>query len=108
MLSKVNSVGLMGIDGFAVSVEADVTGGLPGFEIVGLGDAAVKEARERVRSGIKNSGYIFPSKKIIVNMAPASMRKEGAGYDLPIAVSIMAATGQIPNPKEDAVFIMTL
>ena len=105
MLSKVNSVGLMGIDGLAVSVEADVTGGLPGFEIVGLGDAAVKEARERVRSGIKNSGYIFPSKKIIVNMAPASMRKEGAGYDLPIAVSIMAATGQIPNPKEDAVFI---
>ncbi|MCR4719054.1 MAG: YifB family Mg chelatase-like AAA ATPase [Firmicutes bacterium] len=105
MLSKVNSVGLMGIDGFAVSVEADVTGGLPGFEIVGLGDAAVKEARERVRSGIKNSGYIFPSKKVIVNMAPASLRKEGASYDLSIAVSIMAATGQIPNPPESAVFI---
>lgn len=105
MLSKVNSVGLMGMDGFAVSVEADVTGGLPGFEIVGLGDAAVKEARERVRSGIKNSGYIFPSKKIVVNMAPASMRKEGSGYDLSIAVAIMAATGQIPNPKESSVFI---
>jgi len=105
MLSKVNSVGLMGIDGFAVSVEADVTGGLPGFEIVGLGDAAVKEARERVRSGIKNSGYIFPSKKVIVNLAPASMRKEGAGYDLSIAVAVMAATGQIPNPPESAVFI---
>ena len=105
MLSKVNAVGLVGIDGFAVSVEADVTGGLPGFEIVGLGDAAVKEARERVRSGIKNSGYVFPSKKIIVNMAPASMRKEGAGYDLSIAVSIMAATGQIPNPSESSVFI---
>lgn len=105
MLSKVNSVGLMGIDGFAVSVETDVTGGLPGFEIVGLGDAAVKEARERVRSGIKNSGYIFPSKKVIVNMAPASMRKEGAGYDLSIAVAVMAATGQVPNPPENAVFI---
>lgn len=105
MLSKVNSVGLMGIDGFAVSVEADVTGGLPGFDIVGLGDAAVKEARERVRSGIKNSGYVFPSKKIIVNMAPASMRKEGASYDLSIAVAIMAATGQIPNPPKEAVFV---
>ena len=105
MLSKVNSVGLMGIDGFAVSVETDITGGLSGFEVVGLGDAAVKEARERVRSGIKNSGYVFPSKKIIVNMAPASMRKEGSGYDLAIAVGIMAATGQIPNPAKDAVFI---
>ena len=105
MLSKVNSVGLIGIDGFAVSVEVDITGGLPSFEIVGLGDAAVKEARERVRSGIKNSGYAFPSKKLIVNMAPASMRKEGSGYDLPIAVAIMAATGQIPNPPEDAVFM---
>ena len=105
MLSRVNSVGLMGIDGFSVSVEADVTGGLPGFDIVGLGDAAVKEARERVKSGIKNSGYIFPSKKIVVNMAPASMRKEGSSYDLPIAVAIMVATGQIPNPSEAAIFI---
>lgn len=105
MLSKVNSVGLMGIDGFAVSVETDITGGMPGFDIVGLGDAAVKEARERVRSGIKNCGYPFPSKKIVINMAPASMRKEGAGYDLPIAIGIMAATGQIPNPPESSVII---
>lgn len=95
----------MGIDGFAVSVETDVTNGLPGFDIVGLGDAAVKEARERVRSGIKNSGYVFPSKKIVVNMAPAAMRKEGAGYDLPIAVAVMAATGQVPNPDDSAVFM---
>ena len=105
MLSKVNSVGLMGIDGFAVSVETDITSGMPGFEIVGLGDAAVKEARERVRSGIKNCGYPFPSKKIVINMAPASLRKEGSGYDLPIAIGIMAATGQIPNPPESAVLI---
>lgn len=105
MLAKVNSVGLIGIDGFAVSVEVDITGGLPSFEIVGLGDAAVKEARERVRSGIKNSGYVFPSKKLVVNMAPASMRKEGSGYDLPIAVAIMSATGQIPTPHEKSVFI---
>ena len=105
MLAKVNSVGLVGIDGFAVSVEVDITGGLPAFEIVGLGDAAVKEARERVRSGIKNSGYLFPSKKLIVNMAPAAMRKEGSGFDLPIAVAIIAATGQIPQISEKAVFI---
>ena len=105
MLSKVNSVGLMGMDGFTVSVETDVTGGMPGFDIVGLGDAAVKEARERVRSGIKNCGYPFPSKKIVVNMAPASMRKEGAGYDLPIAIGIMAATRQIPNPPEGAIVV---
>lgn len=105
MLAKVNSVGLIGIDGFAVSVEVDITGGLPSFEIVGLGDVAVKEARERVRSGIKNSGYVFPSKKLVVNMAPASMRKGGSGYDLPIAVAIMIATGQIPNLSEKAVFI---
>ena len=105
MLAKVNSVGLIGIDGFPVGVEVDITGGLPSFEIVGLGDAAVKEARERVRSGIKNSGYVFPSKKLVVNMAPAAMRKEGSGYDLPIAVAVMAATGQVPNPPESAVFI---
>jgi len=105
MLSKVNSVGLMGIDGFLVSVEVDVTGGLPAFDIVGLGDAAVKEARERVRSSIKNSGYVFPSKKVIVNLAPASMRKEGASYDLAIAMAILTATGQVPNLNEDSILI---
>lgn len=105
MLSKVNSVGLLGIDGFIVTVETDITGGLPGFDIVGLPDASVKEAKERIRSGIKNSGYIFPSKKLIVNLAPASLRKEGPGYDLPMAVCILAATGQIPAPQPDCVFI---
>lgn len=105
MLSKVNSVGLMGIDGFPVSVEVDVTAGLPAFDIVGLGDTAVKEARERVRSGIKNSGLIFPSKKLIVNLAPASIKKEGASYDLAIAVAILAATGQIPMLPEDSIFL---
>ncbi len=105
MLSKVNSVGLMGIDGFAVTVEVDVTGGLPGFEIVGLGDAAVKEARERVRSGIKNSGYVFPSKKLIVNLAPASVRKEGTSYDLAIATAILVATGQAVAPSDNSIII---
>ncbi len=105
MLAKAYSVGLLGIDGFSVCVEADITGGLPGFEIVGLPDAAVKESKERIRSGIKNSGYVFPSKKLIINLAPANLRKEGPGYDLPIAVAIMAATGQVTMPGEDTVFI---
>ncbi len=105
MLSKSYSVGLLGIDGFAVTVEADITGGLPGFDIVGLPDAAVKESKERIRSGIKNSGFVFPSKKLIINLAPANLRKEGPGYDLPMAVAILAAAGQIPAPDSDSVFI---
>lgn len=105
MLSKVYSVGLLGIDGFIVTVETDITGGMPGFDIVGLPDASVKESKERIRSGIKNSGYVFPSRKIIVNLAPASFRKEGSGYDLPMAVCVLAATGQIPVPSADSVFI---
>lgn len=105
MLAKAYSVGLLGIDGFSVCVEADITGGLPGVDIVGLPDTAVKESKERIRSGIKNSGYVFPSKKLIINLAPANLRKEGPGYDLPIAVSIMAASGQIAMPDEDSAFI---
>lgn len=104
MLSRVNAVGLMGVDGFMVAVEADVGNGLPSFDIVGLPDAAVKESKERIRSGIKNSGYVFPTKKIIINLAPASLKKEGPGYDLPMAAAILGATGQIPLP-ENAVFI---
>lgn len=105
MLAKAYSVGLLGIDGFSVCVEADITGGLPTFEIVGLPDAAVKESKERIRSAIKNSGYVFPSKKLIINLAPANLRKEGPGYDLPVSVAVMAATGQIVMPDEDTVFI---
>ena len=105
MLSKSYSVGLLGIDGFTVTVEVDVTGGLPAFDIVGLPDAAVKESKERIRSGIKNSGYVFPSKKLITNLAPANLRKEGAGYDLPMSVAVLAATGQIPQIAEDTIFI---
>ncbi len=101
MLSRIKSHGLNGIGGFAVQVETDIANGLPGFEIVGLPDAAVKESRERVRAAIKNAGYIFPAARITVNLAPADMRKEGAVYDLPVALSILAASGQLganPNP----------
>ena len=92
MLSEILSCGIAGINGFSVKVEADVSRGLPSFEIVGLPDAAVKESKERVRSAIKNSGFEMPIKKITINLAPADVKKEGAIYDLPIAVGILLAT----------------
>lgn len=91
MLSKIYSRGLAGIDGFPVSVETDISNGMPAFDIVGLPDTAVKEAKERVRSAIKNTGFKFPARRIIINLAPAAQRKEGSGYDLPMAVSILSA-----------------
>ena len=103
-LSKINSAGLIGIDGYVVDVQTDISNGMPVFEIVGLPDAAVKEAKERIRSAIKNIGATFPGKRIIINLAPAGFKKEGAVYDLPMAVSILTATTQIniENPNEYA------
>ena len=98
MLSHIYSCGLSGIDGFSVCVETDISNGLPAFDIVGLPDAAVKEAKERIRSAIKNTGFRFPAKHIAINLAPASKRKEGSGYDLPMALSIICATEQIYAP----------
>lgn len=98
MLSHIYSCGLSGIDGFSVCVETDISNGLPSFDIVGLPDAAVKEAKERIRSAIKNTGFRFPAKHIVINLAPASKRKEGSGYDLPMALSIICATEQIYAP----------
>ena len=95
MLSRVKSHGLNGLGGFAVTVETDIGNGMPAYETVGLPDAAVKESRERVRAAIKNSGYRVPASRITVNLAPANMRKEGAVYDLPIALSILLASGQL-------------
>ena len=95
MLSKIYSRALRGIDGFPVSVETDISNGMPAFDIVGLPDTAVKEAKERVRSAIKNTGFKFPAKHIVINLAPASQRKEGSGYDLPMALSILTATEQL-------------
>jgi magnesium chelatase family protein len=93
---RARSLSLFGIDALAVEVEVDVSSGLPGFSIVGLPDAAVQEARERVRVAISNSGYTFPTKKVIVNLAPANLRKEGPAFDLPIALGILAASGALP------------
>lgn len=95
MLATVLSCAILGIDGYIVNVEVDIAQGLPAFEIVGLPDAAVREAKERVRSAINNSGFVFPMKKITVNLAPADVKKEGPGFDLPIALGILAATGQL-------------
>ena len=94
-VAKIKSAGLMGIDGYIVDVQTDVSSGLPAFEIVGLPDAAVREAKERIRSAIKNIGSVFPGKRIIINLAPAACKKEGSVYDLPMAVSILCATEQI-------------
>jgi magnesium chelatase family protein len=90
---------LFGIDALPVEVEVDVGAGLPGFSIVGLPDAAVQEARERVRVAISNSGYKFPTRKVIVNLAPANLRKEGPAFDLPIALAVLAASGVVPEKE---------
>lgn len=105
MVVKINSMGIYGIEAYAVCVETDISRGLPGFEIVGLPGIAVKESRDRVRSAIKNSGFTFPSQRITVNLAPANIKKAGALYDLPILVSILTSMGALTNTFDDAVFI---
>ena len=92
--------GLNGIDAYIVDIEADVTKALPQYDVVGLADMAIKESKERVRSGIKNSGFEFPARKITVNLAPAAVRKEGTHYDLPMAVALLGATVELPNLSE--------
>jgi magnesium chelatase family protein len=87
---------IVGVEAIPVEVQVDVSSGLPGFTIVGLGDAAVLEARERVRAAMRASGYDFPNARVTVNLAPAPVRKHGTGFDLPIAIGILAATAQIP------------
>ena len=95
MLSKIKSMSLEGLNGYLVEIQTDVSGGLPNFDIVGLPDIRVKEAKERVRIAIKNSKVEFPSRKIVVNLAPADKRKEGTFFDLPIAVGILFAIGEL-------------
>ena len=96
-LARVRSGALLGIDGLPVEVEVDIGSGLPAFHIVGLPDAAVQEARERVRAAIRNAGFEFPLRRITVNLAPADVRKEGPLYDLPIATALLVASGQLPD-----------
>ncbi len=105
MIAQINSAALFGIDGFIVDVEADISNGLPAFDIVGLPDAAVKESKERIRAAIKNSGLTMPSKRITLNLAPADIKKEGTHFDLPIAIGILTASQQLKQPDQDAVFM---
>lgn len=97
MIAEVNSLGLHGISGFPVTVECHISSGLPGFDVVGLPDAAVKEARERVRAAVKNSGFRFPVSRITLNLAPADTKKSGTIYDLPILVGILGGDGAYPG-----------
>ena len=95
MLAMARSCAIVGLEGSLIEVEVDISHGLAGFTMVGLPDAAVTEAKERVKAAIKNSGCIFPFKRLTVNLAPADLRKEGPSYDLPIAVGVLLASGQI-------------
>ena len=104
MVARVRSLGLTGIGGYEVSAEIFLSGGLPQFDLVGLPDAAVREARERVRAGVKNVGLEFPVSRVTVNLAPADRKKAGTVYDLPIALGILIASGQLPPVPEDAAF----
>ena len=105
MHCSVKTLGLSGIRGYAVTTECFLANGLPGFDIVGLPDAAMKEARERVRAAAKTSGLRFPVGRITVNMAPANQKKSGAHYDLPILLSILCASGAVTPPPENAAFL---
>lgn len=99
MLAITKSMALKGLEGYIVSIQVDLSNGLPDFQIVGLPDTSVKEAKERVKTAIRNSGIEFLSRRIIVNLSPANTRKEGSMFDLPIAIGILIANKDIRNPN---------
>ena len=101
MLARIWSASLIGIDALKVGVEVDLSGGLPGVVVVGLPDTAVQESRERVKAALKNAGFPFPMRKVVVNLTPADVRKEGPIYDLPIAVGILAAADIVSQDSLD-------
>ena len=105
MVVCVNSLGLHGIDGYGVRVECDLSGGLPAFDLVGLPDAAVKEAKERVRAAIRNAGFRFPVSRITVNLSPADRKKAGTVYDLPILLGILSASGELDADLTGCAFV---
>ncbi|MDO8568678.1 MAG: YifB family Mg chelatase-like AAA ATPase [Dehalococcoidales bacterium] len=105
MLAKVRTAAIVGLDSHLVEVEVDISSGLPSFTIVGLPDTAVQEARERVRAAIRNSGFLFPMKRIIVNLAPADLKKAGPSYDLPIAVGILLSSEQLTADASQVIFL---
>jgi len=105
MLAKVKSAAVVGLEGQMVDVEVDISNGLPSMTIVGLADAAVQEARERVRAAIRNSSFTFPMKRIVVNLAPANLRKAGPAYDLPIALGILLSSEQVSADTSGSIFL---
>src|SRR5262245_42587494 len=105
MLAKVFTCAVVGLDGELVQAEVDIAPGLPAFHIVGLPDTAVQEARERVRAAVRNSGFSFPMRRITVNLAPAELKKEGASYDLPIAVGLLIASEQLEGNLGQVLFL---
>ncbi len=105
MFSRVHSLGLLGIDGYAVEVEADIAKGLPGFDVVGMPGPAVKESRDRVRAAMKNCGFSFPVSHITINLAPADVKKEGSIYDLPLFLSLLCATEQASLKLDNMAFV---
>src|SRR5512134_27651 len=106
MLARVYSCAVIGLDGSIVEVEVDTGQGLPGMTIVGLPDAAVQESRERVQAAVRNAGFEYPRKRIVVNLAPASVRKEGPAYDLPIALGVLIMSGRVPQEAVDASLVI--
>ena len=108
MLAKVKTAAILGLEGHPVDVEVDISSGLPAFTVVGLPDAAVQEARERVRAAIRNSGFTFPMRRIVANLAPADLKKAGPAYDLPIAVAILLSSEQLETDVSDTIFISEL
>jgi len=108
MLAKVTSCALIGLDGVPITVEVDVGAGMPGFMIVGLPDAAVQEAKERVRAAIRNSGGRFPVGRVTVNLAPADIRKQGTDYDLPVALGILLASQQLDVPAAEVAKLLVV
>ena len=105
MFARISSLGVSGIGGFPVTVEVDISNGLPAFDVVGLPDTAVKESRERVRAAIKNNGFRFPVSRMTVNLAPADRKKAGTLYDLPMFIGILAAAGELKAPGGDCAFL---
>ena len=105
MFAKIISVGLFGMEAYMTGVEADISGGMPRFDVVGLPDTAVSESRERVRSAIKNNGLDFPPSRITINLAPADIKKEGPIYDLPILIAILKSTGQLSCDTDSSAFL---
>ena len=106
MLSIVNSMTIAGINGYKIEIQVDVSNGMPSWDIVGLPDTSIRESKERVRTAIKNTGYNLPSKKIIINLAPANIKKEGAIFDLGIAIAVLKNIGIVEKETlEDKVFL---